>query len=176
MSDQFLGQVLLVGFNFAPVGWATCSGQLMPISRSTALFSLLGTFYGGDGRSTFGLPNLQGNCAVGMGQGPGLANYDIGETGGSQTVTLNSTEVPSHTHSALSVETPASTVTATNNSLAKYDAHNIYYTATQNPTLAALAPSALSPPFGGNLPHNNMMPYLTLNWVIALTGVFPARS
>jgi microcystin-dependent protein len=175
MSSPFLGQLMLAGFNFAQVGWATATGQLLPISSNTALFSLLGTFYGGDGRSTFGLPNMQGNVAIGFGQSPGLSLYDIGETGGSQTVTLLQSEVPAHSHSVQGAGGKANGSTPVGNSLAdaKEAPGNLYSNATT--PLVNMSTSAISS-FGGSQPHNNMMPYLALNWVIAMQGIFPSRG
>lgn len=174
MSDQFVGELRLVGFNFAPVGWAQAAGQILPISRNTALFSLLGTMYGGDGKSNFALPNLQGNVALGAGQGPGLTQYVQGETGGTQNVTLLTQETPPHGHTFNADGRDASTPTPGNNVLAKTTANVLVY-AKAGGTAVQLNPSFLAP-FGGSQPHNNMMPYLTLNWVIALAGIFPARG
>jgi microcystin-dependent protein len=171
--DPFVGQLMLVGFNFAPIGFALAQGQTLSISSNTALFSLLGTTYGGDGRSNFKLPNMQGNVAVGFGQGPGLSLYDLGETGGSQTVTLLVNETPLHTHTAQAKNIKAEVNPPAGHSLADSSSGNIY-TNTTTP-LVPMSPNAISP-FGGNQPHNNMMPYVGLNWVIALQGVFPARS
>lgn len=173
--DPFVGEIRIFPFNFAPSGWAQCNGQLMPISQNTALFSLLGTFYGGDGHSTFGLPNLQGAAAMFWGQGSGLSQRDIGEMSGSQTVTLLVTELPAHVHTVNAKivggsANPANFVWASSNA-AKVAA--LFYA----PAAAApvnMNPTALSIT-GGSLPHNNMPPYLTLNYCIALQGVFPPR-
>ena len=173
MADPFVGQLMLVGFNFAPSGWAFANGALMPISRNTALFSLLGTMYGGDGKSTFALPNLQGNVAIGFGQSPGGQYYTQGEVGGSDNVTLISSQTPSHTHTPMSATRPATQTVPGGNSFAESTSGDIYSTSTS--PLTQMSPSVISP-FGGGLPHNNSMPYLGLNWVIALQGVFPARS
>jgi microcystin-dependent protein len=173
MANQFLGQLTLVGFNFAPVGWAIAAGQIMSLSQNTALFSLLGTMYGGDGRSNFGLPNLQGKVAVGFGQSPGLSFYSQGEVGGVPNVTLPAAQTPNHTHAPMSASRPANQTIPTGNSFAESTAGNIYSTSTS--PLAAMNPADISL-YGGNQPHNNMMPYLGLNWVIALQGIFPARS
>ena len=174
MSDQYLGELRLVGFNFAPIGWAPAQGQLLPISRSTALFALLGVMYGGDGKSNFALPNLQGNVAVGVGQGPGLSLYDQGQTGGSQNVTLMASETPPHGHPFNADGRDATTSAPGNSALAKTTTNNVLVYATSGRSQVQLSPNFLAP-FGGNQPHNNMMPYLTLNWVIAMTGIFPAR-
>jgi microcystin-dependent protein len=173
MANPFIGQLTLVGFNFAPLGWALAAGQILPLSQNTALFSLLGTMYGGDGRSNFGLPNLQGNAAIGFGQSPGLSYYDQGEVGGTQAVTLLATETPSHGHTPMSVARPATQTVPGGNSFAESTSGSVY-SASASP-LTPMSQSAISP-FGGNQPHNNLMPYLGLNWIIALQGVFPARS
>jgi microcystin-dependent protein len=173
MANPFLGQLMLVGFDFAPTQWAFCAGQLLPISQNTALFSLLGTTYGGDGRSNFGLPNLQGSCAIGSGQGPGLSIYDLGEIGGSSSVTLLVSEVPNHNHQPMAKESFATETAPLNNSFAEASGGNIYSTSTSN--LTAMA-GTMTNTVGNSLAHNNQMPYLTLNWIIALAGVFPARS
>jgi microcystin-dependent protein len=174
MSDQFLGQIQLVGFNFAPQGWALCNGQLLPISQNTALFSLLGTFYGGNGTSNFALPNLQGMAAVGQGQGPGLTQYDVGETIGEGAVTLIAQAIPPHTHTI-----PASTApgTSTKPSPTEYLAtvargEAKVYSTTGGTSMASGELSTV----GGSQPHNNLMPYLVLNYVIAMTGIYPSRS
>ena len=170
--DPYVGQLSLVGFNFAPRGWATASGQLMAISQNTALFSLLGTFYGGDGRSTFGLPNLQDSVAVGFGQLAGGSYYNLGETGGSQTVTLLASETPNHTHNLLTAASGKVAI-PTNNSLANAKGESIYSTTTT--PASNMSTNAVST-YGGGQPHNNMMPYQCLLWVIALQGVFPPRG
>ena len=175
MSDQFVGQLLLVGFNFAPYQWASAAGQLLPISSNTALFSLLGTFYGGDGRTNFALPNLQGAVALGIGQGAGLSDYQIGETGGTTTVSLNQSAVPAHNHLVQVSAGRGNQSNPVGNAVAdaKDGPGNVY---TTSPTpVATMSPTAVSS-FGGGQPHNNLMPYQALNWIIALQGVFPPRS
>ena len=176
MSNPFLAEIRIFAGNFAPTGWALCDGQLMPISQNTALFSLLGTTYGGDGKSNFALPNLQGCAPLQAGQGAGLSLRDLGETGGEQTVTLLLTEIPAHSHTVQDDSTNGGTVnTPTNNTWGD---------------LGRGLPSGYGPsgasnvqmnPFGtsitgGNLPHNNMPPILGLTFIIALQGVFPPRS
>jgi len=173
MAQVFLGSLMLVPYNFAPLGYAFCNGQLMSISQNTALFSLLGTQFGGDGRTTFGLPNLQGSLAVGQGQAPGLQFYNIGDVGGSQTVTLNGSTVPQHNHSVMAGKEAANLNTPTGNVFALSSSPQIY-TATTTP-LAPMNAQSLNP-VGGNQPHNNMMPYQGLQWIIALQGIFPPRS
>ena len=180
MAEPFLAQIALFPFNFAPQGWALCNGQLMAISQNTALFSLLGTSYGGNGTSNFALPNLQGSVPVGAGQGPGLSLYDLGKSGGTTDVTLLTSEMPLHTHFANATTDRGNTTVATGNVPATGAAGTpqrptvakIYST---NPPNTQLKPSALNVT-GGSQPHNNMQPYLTLNFCIALQGVFPARS
>jgi len=175
MADPFVDEIRIFPFNFAPKGWAFCDGQLLPISQNTALFSLLGTTYGGDGKSNFALPDMQGNAPMHPGQGPGLSLHDLGETGGSETVTLLESEIPSHSHGLLSVTSFAGSANIpTNNVFAKTVVPFNPYTPTVNP-LATMANVDLAPA-GGDLPHNNMMPYLTLSFCIALQGVFPPRT
>ena len=175
MADPFVAEIRIFPFNFAPKGWAWCNGQLLPISQNTALFSLLGTYYGGDGKSTFALPNLQGSVPVHVGgsqPGPGLSTYDLGESGGADAVTLLASEVPSHTHSVM-----AQTVDQGDNRIPS-PSHNLGNTqiySNAGSATATLDPTAVSV-VGGNLPHNNSMPYLTLYFNIALQGVYPPRS
>jgi len=176
MADPFVAEIRIFAGNFAPKGWAFCDGQLMPISQNTALFSLLGTNYGGDGRSTFALPNLQGAAPLGAGQGPGLSLRDLGETGGSQTVTLLASEIPAHTHAARAsttggVNSPAN-ATWGESKLGKTPMAVYAASGADN---VALSPQALAVA-GGGLPHNNMPPYLCLTFIIALQGVFPPRG
>ncbi|MGW5237398.1 phage tail protein [Monashia sp. NPDC004114] len=172
MADPFIAEIRIFPFNFAPKGWAFCDGQLLPLSQNTALFSLLGTTYGGDGKSNFALPNLQGNAPMHPGQGPGLSLHDLGEPGGSESVTLLVSEMPSHPHDLNASQgdgterTPAGQLLATGIGVSQYQTPG----ATTN-----LSPSAVAPT-GGDQPHNNMQPYLTLNFNIALQGVFPPRG
>jgi microcystin-dependent protein len=175
VSAPFVAEVRVVPYNFPPTGWAFCNGQILPISQNTALFSLLGTTYGGDGKSTFALPDCQGNCVIGAGQGSGLSLYDLGQMSGSQAVTLLTSEMPIHTHSYSQSVRPSDNLNpqdAQGNGLGLGGGNNIY--AAPGP-IVQLAPQALAPA-GGGLPHNNMMPYLTLSYIIALQGVFPPRS
>jgi microcystin-dependent protein len=175
MADPFVAEIRIFPFNFAPKGWAFCAGQLMPISQNTALFSLLGTTYGGDGKSTFALPDMQGNAPMHPGQGPGLSLHDLGETGGSPTVSLLESEIPSHPHIMRAASDAADNNSPQNNTAAPPAGrgNNLYITA--NTPLSAMNPQALTPS-GGDQPHNNMQPYLTLNFCIALQGVFPPRT
>jgi microcystin-dependent protein len=174
MSDPFVGELMLVAFNFNPVGWQIAAGQLVSISQNTALFSLLGTQYGGNGTSNFQLPNLQGNVPVGAGQGAGLSQYLQGDTGGSSTVTLLASETPNHNHTCSVKSAVSDATTPVGNTLADSKVGNLY-TSTVTP-LAAMASTAISIFNGGSQPHENMMPYLGMYWIIAFQGVFPARS
>lgn len=171
--DPFVAEIRILSCNFAPTGWAKCNGQILPLSQNTALFSLLGTFYGGNGQSTFALPNMQGNAPMHQGQGPGLSDHFIGEEGGTQFVTLLSSEIPVHTHSMLAIGDVGDVNVPTNNGFARSTGASVYNTDASPVT--QLSPVALSMS-GGSLPHNNMQPYLTLNFVIALQGVYPPRG
>jgi microcystin-dependent protein len=171
MADPFVAEIRIFPFNFAPKGWAWCDGQLMPLSQNTALFSLLGTTYGGNGKSNFALPDLQGRAPMHPGQGPGLSLHDLGETGGSETVTLLESEIPAHAHQ-MSVSSQLGLENIPTGQLfAMGDGVNMYG---PNNSLVGMAPQALAPA-GGDQPHNNLMPYLTYYFNIALQGVFPAR-
>lgn len=174
MADPFVAEIRIFPFNFAPKGWAFCDGQLMPLSQNTALFSLLGTTYGGNGKSNFALPDLQGRAPMHPGQGPGLSLHDLGETGGAETVTLLESEMPSHTHSlnAQASEPADLNKPSSVTSLAQSSRGFAYAPAV---AVDPLAPQAAAPA-GGGQPHNNMMPYLTAYFCIALQGVFPPRS
>ncbi len=172
MADPFVAEVRIFPFNFAPKGWAWCDGGLMPLSQNTALFSLLGTVYGGDGKSNFALPDLQGRAPMHPGQGQGLSLHDLGESGGSDTVTLLESEIPLHNHSLRGSNTVGDSPVPGGNALGR--SPNAYQQdSTTN--LVAMAPESL-PPAGGDAPHNNLQPYLTLYFCIALQGVFPPRS
>lgn len=174
MSSPFVAEIRIFGFNFAPTGWALCDGQLLPISQNTALFSLLGTFYGGDGKSTFALPDLQDGVAIGQGQSSTGTQYFLGEMSGAPFVTLLTSEMPAHNHNlrahgfdAGDNQTPGPTLI-----YAKSNNGQAYTDAAANVTMAPLMLGIT----GGSLPHNNMMPYLTLNYCIAMQGVFPPRG
>ncbi len=174
MADQFVAEIRFFGFNFAPNGWAQCNGQLMPISQNTAMFSLLGTTYGGDGESTFALPNLQGSVPIASGQGPGLSLYDLGQSGGAATTTLLESEIPSHAHTASAATTPLGTVAVPSSTVGySRPASGNAYGSTG--AVTDMAPSALTTA-GGGLPHNNLQPYCVLNCCIALQGIFPPRT
>ena len=175
MSSPFVAEIRIFACNFAPTGWATCDGQLLPISQNTALFSLLGTYYGGDGKSTFALPNLDGSAAMNQGQGPGLSDRVLGEIGGEQFVTLIQSEMPSHNHNfAVSTQNGTQGTLTNEVVLGKSVGGTLYQTNTsQNLVLMNLQALSVA---GGSLPHNNMSPYLTLLFCIALQGVFPPRQ
>jgi microcystin-dependent protein len=174
--DPFVAEIRIFPFNFAPKGWAFCDGQILPLSQNTALFSLLGTTYGGDGKSNFALPNMQGNAPMHPGQGPGLSLHDLGETGGSETVSLLESEIPSHSHSLMASAQPATRTGPANNSLARIPtAGSTPYLAPSGAPLVSMSDNALAPA-GGDQPHNNMQPYLTLSFCIALQGVYPPRT
>jgi microcystin-dependent protein len=174
--DPFVAEIRIYPFNFAPKGWAFCDGQLLPLSQNTALFSLLGTTYGGDGKSNFALPDMQGNAPMHPGQGPGLSLHDLGETGGSQTVSLLESEIPSHSHSVMASTSTANRTGPVGNSFARTASGATPYIAgSPTPPLVSMNPNMLTPA-GGDQPHNNMQPYLTLNFCIALQGVYPPRT
>lgn len=172
MADQFVAEIRIFPFNFAPRGWATCDGQILPISQNTALFSLLGTYYGGNGVANFALPNLGDSAVLGQGQGPGLSPHFVGETGGSAAVSLVGTQIPAHTHTLMAT---ASATSATPTALAlapPVDGSVAYKTPS---ALTAMAPDSISSA-GGAGAHENRQPFLTLNFCIALQGIFPPRS
>lgn len=170
--DPFVAEIRIFTGNFAPTGWARCDGQILPLSQNTALFSLLGTIYGGNGLNTFALPNLQGRSPMHPGQGPGLSLRDLGEESGSETVTLLSTETPSHTHNLMAINDIGDVNTPTNNGFSRSTGASVY--AASGP-VTAMSPQAISIA-GSGLPHNNRQPLLTLTFIIALQGVFPPRS
>lgn len=173
MADPFVAEIRIFPFNFPPKGWAWCDGQLLPIPQNTALYALLGTTYGGDGKSTFGLPDLRGRAPMHPGLGTGLSQHSLGEQGGSQTVTLLTSELPVHTHAMRAATQDNADVNLLSSAASFAPATGgTPYQATPN---ASLAPQAI-PPTGGDLPHNNMMPYLTFHFCIALQGVFPPRG
>ena len=174
MADPFVAEIRIFPFNFPPKGWAFCNGQLMPISQNTALFSLLGTTYGGDGKSNFALPDLEGSAPLQAGQGPGLSLYDLGQAGGLETVTLLGNEMPAHSHAVMATTSPGTLTTPSPAvGFARSQGGSAYVPG--SPPLVALSDQAIVPT-GGNAPHNNLQPYLTLNFCIALQGVFPPRS
>ncbi len=175
MADPFVAEIRIFGFNFAPKGWAFCDGQLMPISQNTALFSLLGTTYGGDGKSNFALPDMQGNAPMQPGQGPGLSLHDLGETGGSDFVSLLESEIPAHSHGLMASTQPGEDAAPNASVALGRSVGASLYQSTVNANIVQLSFNALAIA-GSDQPHNNMQPYLTLNFCIALQGVFPPRG
>ena len=175
MADPFVAEIRIFPFNFAPKGWAFCDGQLLPLSQNTALFSLLGTTYGGDGRSTFALPDMQGNVPMHPGQGLGLSLHDLGETGGAETVTLLQSEIPSHSHGYQIRPTGAIPPQPSPVGLTGARSNSRPYAPAASAPLVQMNFTSTFPT-GGSLPHNNLMPYLTLNFCIAMQGVFPPRT
>jgi microcystin-dependent protein len=171
MSEPFIGEIRIFGFNFAPKGWATCQGQLLAIAQNTALFSILGTSYGGDGKTTFALPNFQGIAPMHQGSGPGLTPRVIGESSGAETITLNVSQMASHNHAINCNNGNPNKQTPAGNFLSKSLPSNDY-AASGPQQMSASATSVV----GGGQPHNNMQPYLTLNFSIALVGIFPPRN
>lgn len=185
MSEPFVGQIQAFGFNFAPRGWAQCNGQLLSISENSALYSLLGTTYGGDGKTTFGLPDLRGRAALHMGQGPGLGNYPIGQKAGMEGVTLTVNQIPSHSHEAAGLtavmrcnDTSADHASPVGNTIARVGDRPVFDTDPPDADMHAdsVLISGNVATAGGSQPHNNMQPYLVVNFCIALIGVYPSRS
>ena len=168
--EPFLGQLMLVPYDFAPNGWALCNGQLLSIAQNQALFSLIGTTYGGDGVSTFALPDLRGRVPVSSGQGPGLSSYSVGETYGAESVTLNTTQIPSHTHAVNCDSAKGKEAGPTGGYPA--DASSKIYASTANAQMNA----GMIGGTGGGAAHENRQPSLVLNWIIALQGIFPTRA
>ena len=172
--DPLLASIILFAGNFAPRGWAFCQGQLLPISQNQALFSLLGTTYGGNGQTTFALPDLRGRAPIGMGQGPGLSNIDLGQSGGAESVTLTSSQMPSHTHALNAVTDNGDGSTPTNSLLAHSGALDKEFKANTNGN-TTMHPTAIGAA-GGSQPASIVSPYLGMNYIIALQGVFPSRD
>jgi len=179
MSNPFLGEIRAFGFNFAPKGWAMCNGQLLSIAQNTALFSLLGTFYGGNGVNNFALPDLRGRAAVNQGQGLGLSSYDIGEVTGTETVTLNINQIPMHNHMWAANSAAGDVPSPNNNFLAgaiiPTNSTPVNTYAPPGGATVPLAPNMLGT-LNGNQPHNNMQPYLVVTYCISLVGIFPSRN
>ena len=173
MSTPYVGQITCVGFNFAPVGWHFCDGSLLPISQYETLFNLIGTTYGGDGQNTFALPDLRGRTPVGTGQLSGGGNYIIGQSGGAEQVTITTQQYPNHTHplvatgNAGNANAPAGAYLASGQSV---------YTSNAPQASDTLAPATVPPAPGNSLPHANLQPFLTCNWVISLFGVYPSQN
>jgi microcystin-dependent protein len=172
LSDQFLGEIRFFGFNFAPVGWATCSGQILSISQNTALFALLGTFYGGNGETTFALPDLRGRVAVNQGQGPGLSSYTIGEAAGSESVILSATQLPAHNHLVRANDEKGTSKTAAGNVLALGKKDEF----ASAPDSTTVMNSAMVASTGDDEPVEILNPLLVVNACISLVGIFPSRS
>ncbi|MDQ6615277.1 MAG: tail fiber protein [Actinomycetota bacterium] len=171
MSEPFLGEIRVFGFNFAPQGWATCSGQILPISQNTALFSLLGTTYGGNGQTTFALPDLRGRAPLSFGQGPGLQNYDLGEVSGSESVTLTSGQLPTHAHNVVAHGGPAS-ATRPGGAVPAQTSGPSYAAAPDGTNMnAGMIGNA-----GSSQPFDNRQPFLVVNFCIALQGIYPSRN
>lgn len=180
MSQPFLGQLAIFAGNFAPVGWAFCNGQTLSIAENTALFSLIGTFYGGDGVTTFNLPDLRSRVPVHQGQGPGLSSYVIGQTAGSETVTLLTQQLPSHTHTfsaaaAADTNTPAGTLLASEGGTGASQVSIYAPFDTTAANMTTLLPAGITSA-GGSQPHENRQPYLAINYIIALEGIFPTQN
>ena len=174
MSDPFIGEIRCFGFNFNPRGWTSCNGQLLPIAQNTALFSILGTTYGGNGTTNFGLPDLRGRVPIHAGNGAGLTPVQLGEQSGSESITLQTSEMPSHSHTFSGTTASADDKRPTAGSVFATAAAGAYYAA-PGAGLTAIKPTTVAAA-GGSLAHNNMQPYLALNWCICMHGVFPARN
>jgi microcystin-dependent protein len=172
VSEPFIGEIRLFPYDFAPRGWAFCNGQLLSISQNTALFALLGTTYGGDGRVTFALPDLRGRVAVSSGEGPGLSAYELGGAGGVESVTLSEAELPAHTHPVSVNGASSGSSKPTNRYLGRASGATAYASSSNGTTLN---PDAVVPA-GGSQPHENRPPHLALNYCIALAGLFPSRD
>jgi|ERR1044072_5805785 microcystin-dependent protein len=176
MSEPFLGMIIIVPYNFAPRGWAFCNGQILPIAQNTALFSLLGTTFGGNGQTTFALPDLRGRVPNSSGQGPGLSSYDLGQVGGVESETMTINQMPAHNHMAACLQGDATSPRPANGFLATLnvpsDANSLLYATTSD---SLMAPTMITNT-GGSQPFSTLQPYLTLNFCIALEGIFPSRN
>jgi microcystin-dependent protein len=170
-ASPYIGQIMMVGFSFAPRNWAFCNGQLMAISENEVLFTLIGTTYGGDGQTTYALPDLRGRVPIGVGQGQGLGAYQFGQVGGQESPTLNVTQLPAHTH----VYNPSTSQgePTTEHPESSYPAPEGYYATTAN--AAPMGPPTLAAA-GGSQPHNNIQPFLGINFIISLFGIFPSQN
>lgn len=174
MSDPYIGEIRMFGGNFPPNGWAFCDGQLMPIAENDALFTLIGTTYGGDGQETFALPNLQSRVPIHMGTGPAGVTRTIGEAGGTESVTLTTQQIPIHTHSALATNSAGNTALASGVWAASADTSINPYGAAASID-SSMAPQAIAP-VGGSQPHDNMLPFLVISFIISLFGIFPSQN
>lgn len=174
MSEPFIAEIRIFAGNFAPRSWAFCNGQLLPISQNTALFSLIGTTYGGDGRTTTGLPNLQGRAPMHPGRGPGLTPRSLGQKGGTETETLTEAQIPSHNHSLQSSTSPGTTNSPAASSLLSRSAGGAAYDSNDNLSNSLNEDTLINT--GGGNSHNNMQPFLTVNFIIALQGLYPSRN
>ena len=174
MSEPFLAEVRILPYTFAPQGWALCQGQILSISQNTAVFSLLGTMYGGNGTSNFALPNVQGRVVVGIGQGPGLTPYVNGDVGGAETVTLMAPQLAAHNHGATAIHDAGNSYSPAGDAWSADGANRAKIYGSGTPSVA-MGANALAPA-GGNQPHNNLQPYIAINYCIALQGIFPPRS
>ena len=173
MSDPFIAEIVMFGGNFAPRSWAFCDGQLLAISQNTALFSLLGTTYGGDGRTTFGLPDMRGRVPIGPRNGPGLSNYNIGQNGGVETVALNTTQIPSHSHAMRGTQDAGDS----SDPISRYPAaQNVGGRPVNSYNTTNLGDMGNTTSVGGSLAHENRQPFLAINFIIAMQGIFPSRN
>lgn len=170
MSDSYLGEIRMFAGSFPPNGWAFCNGQLMPISENDTLFNLIGTTYGGDGQETFGMPNLQGRVPMHQGAGPGLSSYQLGETGGVEGVTLSNNQTPNHAHPFVAAKDSATGSTPVGNLLGDSPSIQLYVETAPNTPLSAQAVTFQ----GGSQPHDNLQPYLAVNFIISLFGIYPS--
>lgn len=173
MSQPFVGQIIAVGFNYAPLGWALCNGQSLPISEYQVLYALIGTTYGGDGQTTFNVPDLRGRAAVGVGQAPGLSPYALGQVSGTESVTLTANQIAPHTHTLRAAATQTGSTPTAVEVLGTPSTEPIYGTA--GPA-TSLHPASVGMATGGNLPHDNLQPYQTINYIIALEGIYPPQQ
>lgn len=180
MSDPFIGEIMMVGFTYPPRGWAFCDGQIMSIAQNTALFTLLGTMYGGNGQTTFALPDLRGRVPIHSGTGPGLSPYSQGQQGGAENVTLNVTQIPAHDHAAAgtasAVNGAGNSKTPAGNTWASLSRENAYSNATADQTMAANNVAVTVNSAGGSQPHTNVQPYLAIHFCIALQGIYPSQN
>ncbi len=173
MSEPFVGEIRMFAGNFAPRGWAFCDGQLLAVSQNDALFALLGTIYGGDGRTTFGLPDLRGRLPIHQGNGPGLSPRTIGSAGGAEQVTVTVPELPAHSHELGAVDQNATEVDGdADDTLGRTVGYDLYVPPDNPVGMSSAAVSAV----GGSQPHSNVMPFLCINFIIALVGIFPSRN